>query len=89
MAIANKAGVLFQIIGCVGATLIYIFTTAWLLSLVSLGMLPIILITGYFYLKSYEGRNQEYKKIYRKAGELSEQAFYAIKTVKQMNSEDR
>jgi hypothetical protein len=52
-------------------------------------MLPLILITGYFYLKSYEGRNQEYKKIYRKAGELSEQAFYAIKTVKQMNAEER
>lgn len=52
-AIASKIGVLCQIIGCVVATLIYIFTTAWLLSLISLAMLPLTIITGYLYLKSY------------------------------------
>jgi hypothetical protein len=39
------------------------------------------------YLKSYEGRNKEYKRIYSKAGTLSEQAIYAIKTVKMLNGE--
>ena len=52
-ALANKVGILCHIFGCVIATLIYIFSTAWLLSFVSLAMLPLIIITGYFYLKSY------------------------------------
>lgn len=60
-AISNKIGVLFQIVGCLVATVIYIFTTAWLLSFVCLGMLPFVILTGYLYLKSYEGRTTEYK----------------------------
>jgi len=63
-AIGNKMGVLCQIVGCLIGTLVYIFTTAWLLSLVCLGMLPFTIGAGYFYLKSYEGRTTEFKRIY-------------------------
>jgi ABC-type bacteriocin/lantibiotic exporter with double-glycine peptidase domain len=73
-------------IGCIIATMIFIFAAAWLLSLVSLVILPLVIYTSYFYLKSYQGRNDEYKQIYSSAASFSEQSFFSIKTVKQMNA---
>jgi ATP-binding cassette subfamily B (MDR/TAP) protein 1 len=87
LAISNHLAVLLQIVGCCVVSLILIFITGWLLSLVCLLILPLIILVSYMYLKSYEGRNKEYKRIYSKAGTLSEQAIYAIKTVKMLNGE--
>lgn len=88
-AISNHLTILLQIVGCCIVSLVLIFVTAWLLSLVCLGLLPLIVLVSYLYLKSYQGRNEEYKKIYEKAGSLSEQAIYAIKTVKMLNGETK
>lgn len=86
-AISNHLTILLQIVGCCVASLVLIFVTAWLLSLVCLLFFPLIILLSYMYLLSYQGRNKEYKKIYSKAGSLSEQAIHAIKTVKMLNGE--
>ena len=61
--------------------------TAWLLALVCLGIIPFVLLASHLNIKSFQGRNQHYKEIYSKAGSLSEQAIYAIKTIKMLTGE--
>lgn len=70
-ALSSHLAVLLQIIGCCVVSLIIIFITGLLLSLVCLIVLPFIVVVSYLYLRSYEGRNEEYKRIYSKAGTLS------------------
>lgn len=46
-------GVLLQILGCCTVSIILIFVTAWLLSIVCLTMFPFIVLVSYLYMHSY------------------------------------
>ncbi len=61
------------------------FVRGWLMTLVCLAAFPIIAWAGYLYMRSLQTKSAEFQKYYSKAGGLAEQAFYSIKTVKQMN----
>jgi ATP-binding cassette subfamily B (MDR/TAP) protein 1 len=63
------------------------FVTGWLMTLVCLAAFPIIAYAGFLYMRSLQSKSSEFQKYYSKAGGLSEQAFYSIKTVKQLNGE--
>jgi ABC-type multidrug transport system fused ATPase/permease subunit len=63
------------------------FITGWLMTLVCLAAFPIIAYAGFLYMRSLQIKSAEFQKYYSKAGGMSEQAFYSIKTVKQLNGE--
>ena len=73
-SISDHLGIFIQIISCCLVSLILIFVTGWLLSLVCLIILPFVIIASYLYLHFYERRNQHYKQIYSTAATLSKQA---------------
>lgn len=63
------------------------FARGWLMTLVCLAAFPIIAYAGFLYMRSLQVKSAEFQKYYSKAGGLAEQAFYSIKTVKQLNGE--
>lgn len=65
--------------------LVVAFYQGWLMSLVLLTGVPIIGLAGYIYVKAMQMKNKIFDKIYAVAGGRAEQAFYCIKTVKQLN----
>jgi ATP-binding cassette subfamily B (MDR/TAP) protein 1 len=70
------------------AGFIIAFITGWLMTLVTLCSLPVIGITGYFFMSALEGKDKALEKDYAIAGGKAEQAIAAIKTVKQLNGEE-
>lgn len=79
--------IMLQAIGTALGGFIIAFTQGWLMTLVCLAAFPIIAISGYLYMRSLQTKSKEFQKIYATAGGLAEQAFYSIKTVKQLNGE--
>lgn len=84
-AIGEKMAIMIQSIGTAIGGLVVAFTQGWLMSLVCLAGIPIIGISGYIFMKSLQLKNKEFQRIYSRAGGRAEQAFYSIKTVKQLN----
>lgn len=67
--------------------IIIAFVQGWLMTIVCLAAFPIIAYAGFLYMRSLQIKSSEFQKYYSKAGGLSEQAIYSIKTVKQLNGE--
>ena len=63
------------------------FSTAWLLTLVMIGALPVIVGSMFLYMYRIQNKGKREQKSYSIAGGRAEQAISAIKTVKMMNGE--
>lgn len=69
------------------AGFIIAFINGWLMTFVLLASLPLIGVSGYFFINSTQQKDKNLEKDYAKAGGKAEQALSAIKTVKQLNGE--
>jgi len=78
---------MIQVVGTFIGGFTIAFVQGWLMTLVCLAAFPIVAYAGFLYMRSLQSKSSEFQKYYSKAGGLSEQAFYSIKTVKQMNGE--
>lgn len=66
---------------------IFAMITGWLMALVMLSTIPLLILAGYFYIKSITFKDKMEEKFYAEAGGRAEQAISSIKTVKQLNGE--
>ena len=80
--------VIIQAIGTGIGGFVVAFTQGWLMTFVCLAGIPVIMFGGYFYMKSLQLKAKDFQKVYGEAGGQAEQAFYSIKTVKQLNGEE-
>lgn len=86
-ALGEKIAIMIQAVGTGIGGITVAFTQGWLMTLVCLAGIPLIGISGFIYMRSLQLKSKEFQKIYSKAGGQAEQAFYSIKTVKQLNGE--
>lgn len=63
------------------------FVTGWLMSLVTLSLIPGLIIAGIVYMSAIMSKDENEQKKYSKAAGRAEQALSSIKTVKQLNGE--
>lgn len=59
----------------------------WLMTLVMIGAMPFLLLSGYIVKKILESSEEVTSKIYTKAAGIVEERFFAIKTIKSLNGE--
>ena len=64
------------------------FSQGWLMSIVCLAGMPFIALAALLYMKSLQSKAKDFQKIFSEAGGRAEQAFYSIKTVKQLNGQE-
>lgn len=80
--------IMLQAIGTAIGGFTISFTQGWLMTLVCIAVFPIIALSGYLYTRSLQIKSKQFQKFYATAGGMAEQAFYSIKTVKQLNGEE-
>lgn len=78
---------MMQVFGAFLGGLIVAFIQGWLMALVCLAAIPLVAFSAFLFMRSTQTKAAEFEKFYSKAGGLSEQALYSIKTVKQLNGE--
>jgi len=78
---------MISVAGTFIAGFIIAFIKGWLMTLVCFVCIPLIGFAGYLYTTALQNKSKEFQKIYSKAGGISEQAIFSIKTVKQLNGE--
>lgn len=64
------------------------FSKGWLLTLVLLGVFPVLLGSMYLYMYNVQNKGKREEKSYAVAGGRAQQALAAIKTVKMLNGEN-
>lgn len=69
------------------AGFVFAFITGWLMSLVIVATLPLLALSGVFFMWSLSNKDKRDKETYQEAGGCAEQAIESIKTVKQLNGE--
>lgn len=62
------------------------FYFGWILSLVTLGYLPLIILSWWFSVNNYKKTEKEKEKLYSESDAHAQESLSAIKLVKQMNS---
>ena len=86
-AVGEKNSTIIMTFSMFIAGFVIAFVYGWLMTLVVLCSLPFLAIGGMLYASASQKKIKDQEKDYAEAGGQAEQAFAAIKTVKQMNGE--
>lgn len=86
-AISDKVPLVMYVVAMAISGLVVAFVKGWLLTLVLLGVFPLIIGSMYLYMYNIRTKGKREEKSYSKAGGRAEQALYSIKTVKMLNGE--
>ncbi len=84
-AISDKIPLVMYVIAMAISGMVVAFARGWLLTLVLLGVFPIIIGSMYLFMYNVQNKGKREEKSYSVAGGRAEQALAAIKTVKMLN----
>lgn len=86
-ALSDKIPLILYVIAMAISGMVVAFAKGWLLTLVLLGVFPILIGSMYLYMFNVQNKGKREEKSYASAGGRAEQALAAIKTVKMLNGE--
>lgn len=84
-ALSDKIPLVLYVIAMGISGFVVAFIKGWLLTLVLLGVFPLIILSMYLYMYNVQTKGKREEKSYAEAGGRAEQALFSIKTVKVLN----
>lgn len=84
-AIGEKISATLYVIAITISGIIVAFISGWLMTFVVLSILPLLILSMFFYMKNVQSKNKRDEESYSEAGGKAEQALSSIKTVKTLN----
>ncbi|KAK7291757.1 hypothetical protein RIF29_07146 [Crotalaria pallida] len=87
--VGDALGLLVQDIATAIAALVIAFEANWQLSLIILGLIPLLLVNGHVQVKSMQGFSTDAKKLYEEASQVANDAVGNISTVASFCAEEK
>ncbi|XP_045813311.1 ABC transporter B family member 3-like [Trifolium pratense] len=87
--VGDALGLLVQDISTVITALVISFEANWQLSLIIIVLLPLLLVSGHFQIKSMQGFNTDAKKLFEEASQVAKDAVGNIRTVSAFCAEEK
>jgi ATP-binding cassette subfamily B (MDR/TAP) protein 1 len=87
-ALGSRLGAFIQLFSTLVAALGVSFYFDWQMTLVSLSFIPLLILAGFLYMKSFAGHSEKNKQLLEEAGTVAVEAVENVRTVAQLTREE-